>query len=199
MASINDKPDLVLHICCAPDEAWGIQALKEDYNLHCFFSNPNIDTEAEYKLRLVEAENVARHYNIPFSSDKYDPQSWEQCIGPYAHTPEGAERCRECFLLRFRRTVAYCKEAGYDSFSTVMSVSPHKSISMLNETGAEAASGSGVKYRSFDLKKKDGFRKSILLSKELGLYRQNYCGCRLSKKEREIREEKKKFPSPLPC
>lgn len=182
---------LVLHICCAPDEAWVVHSLKGAYDLHCFFCNPNISPENEYDLRLKEARKVADLYEIPFTADIYEPQTWEEAVSEVANTPEGGERCRRCFLLRLNRTALFCKQNGFTHFTTVMSVSPHKRIEMLNETGAYVADQYGLVYEPFDFKKKDGFKKSIILSKDLGLYRQNYCGCRLSKVERD--ERKKKF------
>lgn len=181
------KPQLVLHICCAPDEAWVVHTMHDQYDLHCFFCNPNISPLNEYNLRLEQAKNVAKKYNVPFSSDDYDPQSWEHAIADVSETPERGERCRRCFLLRLKRTALFCKENGYKTFTTVMSVSPHKSIAMLNEVGMAVARSEGLEYIPFDFKKNNGFRNSITLSNELGLYRQDYCGCRLSKSERDER------------
>lgn len=181
------KPQLVLHICCAPDEAYVVHTLNEKYDLSCFFCNPNIAPYDEYLLRLNEAKKVAGHYGVPFSGDDYGPDLWETSIAGAADTPEGGERCRRCFLLRLRRTAAFCRSIGWPAFTTVMSISPHKSIALLNECGAATAQESGVRYEPFDFKKKDGFRNSTILSKELGLYRQDYCGCRLSRDERDLR------------
>ncbi|MBN1576271.1 MAG: epoxyqueuosine reductase QueH [Chitinispirillaceae bacterium] len=181
------KPPLLLHICCAPDEAWVVSTLKEAHSLHCFFCNPNISPESEYRLRLAEAQRVALHYNVPFTADSYDPVSWETAIAPVAATPEGGERCRRCYDLRLRRSARFCAEIGFPAFTTVMSISPHKRITMLNEAGEAAAAAFKVKYCPFDFKKKDGFKNSIALSRELGLYRQDYCGCRLSRDERDER------------
>jgi epoxyqueuosine reductase len=182
------NPKLLLHICCAPDEAWVIHTLHERYKLSCFFCNPNIAPSEEFVKRKKEAERAAAIYGIPFVSDDYQPDSWENAVAPVADTPEGGERCRRCFLLRLRRSAAFCESIGFPAFTTVMSVSPHKRIAMLNECGSIAAKEVGVEYAPFDFKKKDGFRNSIILSKELGLYRQDYCGCRLSKVESERRK-----------
>ena len=181
------NPPLVLHICCAPDEAWVVHTLGEVYALHCFFCNPNISPPEEYELRLREARRVAERYNVPFTADNYDPETWEAAIGPYSGSPEGGERCSRCFDVRLRRTAEFCVKNGFPAFTTVMSVSPHKRIAMLNESGEAAAAAFGIEYRCFDFKKKDGFRRSITLSSELGLYRQDYCGCRLSRAERDAR------------
>jgi predicted adenine nucleotide alpha hydrolase (AANH) superfamily ATPase len=185
------KPRLVLHICCAPDEAWVIKVLGQSYSLYSFFCNPNISPEDEYCKRLDEAQRVAARFGIEFAADPYDTQSWEDAVHDWEATPEGGARCEACFLLRLRRTALFCKEIGWETFATVMSVSPHKNVQMLNEAGTRAALENGVKFESFDFKKKDGFRKSVLFSQELGLYRQDYCGCRLSKNERDRRNANK--------
>jgi predicted adenine nucleotide alpha hydrolase (AANH) superfamily ATPase len=185
--------NLVLHICCAPDEAYVIDSIRDQYNLHCFFCNPNIAPVEEYQLRLDEAAKTAHNYNVPFHSDDYQPDQWEDVIAKYDDTPEGGERCFHCYLLRLRRTALFCQKNDFPAFTTVMSVSPHKRIGMLNECGNIAAKEFSVTYVPFDFKKNNGFLKSIALSKELGLYRQNYCGCRLSKAESEQRIQKRKL------
>lgn len=188
------KQPLLLHICCAPDEAWVLHTLKETRDLHSFFCNPNIYPASEYDLRLKEAAEVAGRFAVPFTSDIYTPDEWEKEIAPFAETPEGGERCRICFRIRLRKTAEACAKLGLPSFTTVMSVSPHKRIAMLNEEGLRAASEFGVAYECFDFKKQNGFLKSIALSNELGLYRQDYCGCRLSMDERTVRRSR-----PLTC
>jgi epoxyqueuosine reductase len=184
------KRKLVLHVCCAPDEAYVVQSLQESRDLLCFFCNPNIAPVEEYDLRLREAKRVAEQYGVPFAADGYTPGTWETAVSGTEETPEGGERCRRCFTLRLRRTAAFCKANNWQSFTTVMSISPHKSVSMLDECGTAAARESGVFYEPFDFKKKDGFRESTILSRKLGLYRQDYCGCRLSRIERDIRKRK---------
>jgi predicted adenine nucleotide alpha hydrolase (AANH) superfamily ATPase len=185
-----DKPPLVLHICCAPDEAWVVQSLQDRYDLASFFCNPNIAPAEEYQLRADEAKQVADRFNVPFTADRYDPDSWETAVGDVTDTPEGGERCRRCFMLRLSRTAAFCKQNNKPRFATVMSISPHKNVRLLNECGAAAAREYVVIYEPFDFKKNDGFRKSVVLSNELGLYRQDYCGCRLSKEERAARKNR---------
>jgi epoxyqueuosine reductase len=185
------KQKLLLHICCAPDEAYVVHTLHQEYELTCFFCNPNIFPHDEYHLRLNEAKKTANIYSVPFFADEFRPETWEAAIKDFENTLEGGERCCRCFMLRLRQTAAFCAKAGLPAFTTVMSVSPHKNITMLGECGAKAAEEFGVRYMPFDFKKRDGFRKSVLLSNELGLYRQNYCGCRLSLAEAEARKQKK--------
>lgn len=187
-----NKPPLVLHICCAPDEAWVVNTLEKQYNLYCFFCNPNISPLKEYQIRLQEAQTVANRFNVPFFSDPYQPDSWEKAIEGFQNTPEGGERCKRCFLLRLGRTAEFCRKMNLPSFTTVMSISPHKKVSVLNETGKTAASNYDVTYQCFDFKKKNGFQQSIILSKKLGLYRQDYCGCRLSMAERDLRKKRQR-------
>ncbi|MDD5675845.1 MAG: epoxyqueuosine reductase QueH [Chitinivibrionales bacterium] len=182
-----DKTKLVLHVCCAPDEAAVVAQLGAEYSLHCFFCNPNIAPSDEYHKRLDEARLVALKYVVDFSADEYEPQSWEAAITGLEQSGEGGERCKKCFELRLMRTAAFCKQIGCARFTTVMSISPHKNIAMLNAAGTSAALRYGVTYEPFNFKKNDGFLKSIRLSKELGLYRQDYCGCRLSRAERDTR------------
>jgi len=188
---ITMKEQLVLHICCAPDEAWVVKTLQDQYDIHCFFCNPNVHPEEEYYKRLADAEKVAQLYRVPITADTYDPESWKQAVTGLEETPEGGARCEECFLLRLRRTAQFCKELGWPRFTSVMSISPHKRIEMLNKTGEQAAKEYGVTFEQFNFKKNNGFQNSIQLSKELGLYRQDYCGCILSKKESEERKRDK--------
>lgn len=178
------KPKLLLHICCAPDEAYAVDLIKDQYDLHCFFCNPNIFPDDEFKLRLSEAKKAAEIYGVPFTWDDYDYGAWENAVAGLTDTPEGGARCRECFLLRLTRAAEVCRDMGLPSFGTVMSVSPHKRTAMLDEAGKKAAEAAGgIEYVAFDFKKKDGFRKSVALSRKLGLYRQDYCGCRVSLEE----------------
>jgi predicted adenine nucleotide alpha hydrolase (AANH) superfamily ATPase len=186
-----NRPRLLLHICCAPDEAWVVKTMKDNYHLHCFFSNPNITDRDEYVLRCREARKVTEFYNVEFSEDDYKPVLWEQSVAEALFTSEGGERCRRCFYLRLSRTASFCSSIGWCDFTTVMSISPHKNIKDLNAIGTECAEQKGLNYHCYDFKKKDGFRNSIILSKELNLYRQDYCGCRLSKAESEARKSAK--------
>jgi len=179
---------LLLHICCAPDEAWVVSRLKDEYELYSFFYNPNIYPPGEYEVRLKEAEWVAKKYGISFSAGDYNPDDWENAIKEYEDTPEQGARCFQCFLLRLRKSAEFCSSIDFDSFTTVMSISPHKKIEMLNRAGEIASEEYGVVYEKFNFKKDNGFIKSVSLSQELGLTRQDYCGCRLSLKEREKRK-----------
>lgn len=178
---------LLLHICCAPDEAWAIKSLDQTFDLHCYFCNPNIHPSAEYALRLSEAKRAAAMFGVPFDADEYQPDLWKTAIKGLEDSAEGGPRCEACFLLRLRRTAAFCVRHGFLSFATVMSVSPHKQIGMLNRTGQKAAQEYNLAFVEFNFKKNNGFLQSVALSHELGLYRQDYCGCHLSLAQRDQR------------
>jgi hypothetical protein len=182
------KPRLLLHICCAPDEAWVVKTLKESYDLRCYFCNPNIQPQEEYEKRRAEAEKVAGLFSVPFDADAYAPLEWENAVKDFSDTPEGGARCEQCFLLRLRQTAKFCALIYWPAFTTVMSISPHKKIDLLEKAAMTAAREFGVTSVPFNFKKNNGFLGSIQLSKDLGLYRQDYCGCRFSKAERDLRK-----------
>jgi len=190
------KPKLLLHICCAPDEVYVVHSMHETFQLHCFFCNPNIQPKTEYLKRLQEAKRVAEKYEVPFTADEYLPKEWIKRVDePWGHTPEMGERCNHCFDLRLERTAKFCKEVlGWEHFTSVLSMSPKKRIEMINRAGKAAAQKYGITYEPYNFKKKDGYLKSIQLSKKYNLYRQDYCGCPRSKAERE--EQKKKRTNP---
>lgn len=174
---------LLLHACCAPDAAHGIQQAKPNYEIVCFFYNPNIDNEAEYEKREQEARKVAEHFAVEYVSGGYDVEKWREAIRGYEDCPEGGDRCRICYQLRLTAAAAQAAKSGCSAFTTVLTVSPHKNAKALFAIGQEAAAQTGVRFLDIDFKKKDGFKKSVALSNELGLYRQNYCGCSYSKRE----------------
>jgi predicted adenine nucleotide alpha hydrolase (AANH) superfamily ATPase len=190
---MSDKPKLLLHICCAPDEVYVIHSMKDEFKLHCFFCNPNISPESEYQKRLDEARMVAEKYGVPFSADKYNPESWDKRVKePFGDTPEKGERCNHCFDMRLERTAKFCKEElGWNSFSSVLSMSPQKKIEMIDRAGFEAAEKYGVTFEPYNFKKKNGYLESKKLSDKYNLYRQDYCGCSLSKAEREDQKKEK--------
>jgi len=190
-----NKPKLLLHICCAPDEVYVVHSMHEKFELHCFFCNPNIQPEAEYLKRLEEARGIAEKYGVQFTADEYCPTEWvERVETPWGHTPEAGERCNHCFDIRLERTARFCKKVlGWDRFTSVLSMSPKKRIEMIDRAGTQAAEQYGVIYEPYNFKKKDGYLNSIRLSKEYNLYRQDYCGCLLSKAERNERKKSMKL------
>ncbi len=178
-----NKPKILVHLCCAPDALYVLSLLKEDYELCGYFYNPNIHPRQEYDLRLEETRKVARTLEIRLYEEIYDDQRWLALTRKFKDEPEKGRRCDVCYALRLERTAQKASALGIELFTTVMSLSPWKKADSLNRLGRMFASRYGIKFLEADFKKKDGFRKSIELSKGHGLYRQNYCGCVYSQKK----------------
>jgi len=176
----NSKPKVLLHICCAPDSTAVFERLKPDYEVIGFFHNPNIFPEAEYKKRLEEAEYVARKLKFKIVVPGYAPQEWENIVKGLEAEPEKGKRCDVCFRFNLQATAKKAKSMGIPFFTTTLTISPHKKTDMIFKAGREGAIKYGQKFLELDFKKKDGFKRSLELSREMKLYRQNYCGCRYS-------------------
>jgi len=176
------KPKLLVHICCAPDAAYVIGLLQADFDVAGFFSNSNIQPAEEYERRLEEARKVAGILGLRLIEDVYDPTRWSQVTHKFRHEPEKGRRCDVCYAFRLERTARTGAGLGFDGFTTIMSLSPWKKAGALNRIGKMLGRRHGVEFLEADFKKKDGFRKSVVLSKELSLYRQDYCGCLYSRR-----------------
>jgi predicted adenine nucleotide alpha hydrolase (AANH) superfamily ATPase len=174
-----------LHVCCAPDATVAIERLSPNYDVEPFFYNPNIHPCEEYEKRLAEMRKVAGRYGIPLHEGLYDDARWFDLAKDLMEEPERGRRCEVCFRMRLEATAAFAKERGFQAFAATLTVSPHKDAGIVNRLGKEAGDRLGIAYLATDLKKKDGFKRSLDLSKELALYRQDYCGCLPSLKERE--------------
>jgi predicted adenine nucleotide alpha hydrolase (AANH) superfamily ATPase len=170
---------LLLHICCAPDATHPLQVLK-GYEVDGFFYNPNIYPREEYEKRLEEMRRLSRLWKLRLYEGEYDQEKWFSLTEEYKGEPEGGRRCEACFRMRLERTAQLAKERGYDLFGVTLTISPHKNSDMINEVGKEIGEKYDIPFLEVDFKKKDGFKKSVELSRELGLYRQNYCGCKYS-------------------
>ena len=179
------KQKILLQVCCAPDATVAAERLRDDYVVGVYFYNPNIHPSAEYLLRVEEMEKVAPLIGVALHSAPYDPEKWFEAVRGYEHEPEKGSRCSICFRLRLEMTARAAEELGYDLFGTVLTVSPHKDAELINELGREIESIVRVKYFASNFKKKDGFKRSLELSRQFGLYRQDYCGCVFSRLERE--------------
>ena len=171
------KPRILVHACCAPDAAYVIGLLKEDYDPAAFFYNPNIHPEKEYALRLADARRVAQDLGVPLLEDAYDESRWLALTAKFRDEPEKGRRCDICYAVRLGQTAACAAAQGFDFFTTVMSLSPWKKAGALNRIGRMFGRRHGVSFLEADFKKKDGFRKSVILSRGMDLYRQDYCGC----------------------
>lgn len=171
------KKKLLLHICCAPDATVGIERLTADWAPEGLFYNPNIHPPEEYQRRLQTMEKLSDLLDFSFQAGPYDPDQWMVMVQGLEEEPEKGLRCEICILERLRATARLASERGFDAFAAVLTVSPHKDAGMVNRLGAQAGEEFGVPYLPTDLKKLDGFKRSVELSKQYGIYRQEYCGC----------------------
>ncbi len=187
-------PRLLLHSCCGPCSSYCIACLSEYFSVTVFYYNPNIYPPEEYELRAKEQERFVREfptrYPVSFVEGGYDPERFYACAKGLEHVPEGGERCFACYRLRLQKTAEYAKKEGYDFFTTTLSISPLKNAAKLNEIGAGLEREYQVRYLFSDFKKKDGYKKSTELSRQYGMYRQNYCGCVFSREPKERVAEK---------
>lgn len=167
---------ILLHACCAPCSSACVERLLEEgYKVALFYSNSNIAPQSEYYKRLMEAKKLADILGIEFIEDEQNHEEWLEYIRGLEDEPEGGKRCMKCFAYRMARTSKEADKKGFSLFSTTLTLSPFKSSKMIFEIGKAF-----VKYLPFDFKKKDGFKRSLELSKKYNLYRQNYCGCEFS-------------------
>ena len=171
------KPRILVHVCCAPDALYVFGVLEEAYDVTGFFSNSNIQPREEYDLRLDEARRVAAAAGVALIEDEYDPDAWIALTAKFKDEPEKGRRCDVCYAARLARTAARAAREGFDAFTTVMSLSPWKKAAVMNRIGQQFAARHGLVFLEADFKKKDGFKKSVDLSRAHGLYRQDYCGC----------------------
>ena len=191
----GEKPSLLLHSCCGPCSTQVLRVLEPYFTISIYFYNPNVHPKSEYILRLNEQrrllESLSPELNIGIIEAPYDPETYFQSVKGLEELGEGSERCFSCYALRLRKTANKAKEAGFDYFTTTLSISPYKNAQQLNDLGKRMEEETGVKYLYGDFKKKDGYAKSIRLSEKYNLYRQQYCGCIYSYHEaKEKREEK---------
>lgn len=180
---MDNKPKLLLHICCVGCGVYASQILKQDYEVILFFYNPNIWPEEEYEKRLVEAEKIAEKFKLELVKGNYEHDKWLEAARGHANDPEKGERCLICYKFRLDAAAAMAKKLNCGYLTTTLTTSPHKNASAINQIGEQAAAAFGLKFLNQDFKKQDGFKKSSALSRELGLYRQNYCGCEFSRRD----------------
>lgn len=186
-------PKLLLHVCCAPCSSYVQEYLTEYFDITLLFYNPNMDTKDEYEHRSGELERLVKEAGFPSKVVicDYDPESFGKIAAGMEDEPEGGARCRKCYELRMRKAAEYAASNGYDYFTTTLSISPYKNADWINEIGECLASEYGIRHLPSDFKKRDGYKRSIELSEKYGLYRQDYCGCIMSKEERALQRSKK--------
>lgn len=178
-----EKPKLLLHCCCAPCSTACIERIKEYFDLTVYFYNPNIDNENEFNLRAKEQERFCAEQKINCIIENYKKQEFLDVVFGLEEEREGGARCEKCFYLRLKRTAEKAKKLGCEYFATTLTVSPLKNANLLNRIGEKIEREEQVKFLLSDFKKRGGYLRSIQLSKEYNLYRQNYCGCEFSKRE----------------
>ena len=194
IAGIRDRelrdgklPSLLLHSCCAPCSTSVIAALSSFFRITVFYYNPNIDDREEYEKRAREQERLLSVMPTPFPvsflEGDYRPDEFIDLARNHEEDREGGERCTLCYALRLDKTAKVAHEGSFDWFTTTLSVSPMKDADRINVIGSAAGEKYGVVWLWSDFKKKDGYRQSIELSKEYGLYRQDYCGCTYSRRK----------------
>lgn len=178
---LGKNKKLLLHSCCAPCSTACIERLKEFFDITVYYYNPNIDTDVEYQKRLLEQIRYCDALGIKVISDGYLGDEFLSNVVGLEHEKEGGIRCEKCFYLRLKKTAKKAKENDFDLFMTTLTVSPLKNADLINKIGKEIETEEKIEYLVSDFKKKDGYKRSIELSKEKDLYRQNYCGCKFSK------------------
>lgn len=192
-------PTLFLHSCCAPCSSYVLEYLSEYFSITVFYYNPNIYPDEEYYKRVEEQKQFIRRFNennrnfykISFVEGNYDKDKFYEMAKGLEQIPEGGERCFGCYELRLREAAEYTKELGMDYFTTTLSISPMKNAEKLNEIGEKLAQEYGIQYLISDFKKKNGYKRSTELSREYGMYRQDYCGCVFSLREREQQKQER--------
>lgn len=177
------RKSMLLHICCGPCSVYVAPMLNVQFQVTGYFYNPNLDSPEEYQKRLHEAKRVAEISGFPLLAPPFNPDPWKKAILGLEMEPEGKERCRRCINLRLLKTAEAAKEGGFDVFCTTMTVAPMKNADLINNEGSRIAGALDILYLSSDFKKKDGYRKTVELSRKYGLYRQNYCGCIYSRRD----------------
>lgn len=180
-------PRLFLHSCCAPCSSYTLEYLSQYFEITVFYYNPNIAPETEYYKRVEEQkrfiEALPTKHPVHFEEGTYNPSDFYETVKGYEHCEEGGERCFRCYELRLRESAVHAKAGGYDYFTTTLSISPLKNAAKLEEISAKLEQEYGILHLPSDFKKKNGYKRSIELSNEYGLYRQNYCGCVFSRRD----------------
>lgn len=184
----GEVPSLLLHSCCAPCSSYVLEYLSEYFEITVFYYNPNIYPESEYTKRVLEQQTLIRkmkfRHGVSFMAGVYEKEKFYRMAEGLERVKEGGERCFRCYRLRLEEAARKAAEGGFDYFTTTLSISPLKNADKLNEIGTALGKEYGVRYLLSDFKKKNGYKRSVELSEEYGLYRQDYCGCQFSLENR---------------
>ena len=180
MSDRSPKPKLLLHVCCGPCAPAVIERAVSRFEVVCFWYNPNIEPSAEYERRLAGMRTVAEAMAVPMVEGWRDTEAWREAVAGWEKEPEGGRRCPICFEYRLRRAAEYAEARDMDYLATTLTISPHKGAQLINSLGERIAQAAGVEFLTEVWRKEGGFQRSVQLSHQFNLYRQNYCGCRYS-------------------
>ena len=179
----QNENKIILHACCAICSGHPISLLKEmGYQVVVYFCNPNLDSKEEFSRRLEAQKNLCNVTETELIVEEYNPEEYLEFVKGYENEPEKGLRCEKCIELRLLKTAKKAKELGIKKFTTTLTISPHKNFEKISAIGSECAKTNSIIYLPLDFKKKDGFLKTNKISKNLNLYRQNYCGCKFAKR-----------------
>ena len=185
IANLEGKPTLLLHSCCGPCSSYVIEYLSKFFDITVYFYNPNIHPEQEYLHRLeTQRQLIEKLGGAVLMEGEYDTQCFFEAVKGFEDCVEGGERCDLCIGERLNKTAQKAKEGGFQYFATTLTVSPHKNAQSINSMGYELSEKFGIKWLPSDFKKKEGYKRSIELSAQYELYRQDYCGCAFSSKNK---------------
>ncbi len=184
---LGKTPRLLLHVCCAPCSSYCLEYLSQYFDITVYYYNPNISIKEEYLHRLNEEKRFISEMDfknpVSIIEGEYNPGDYFNAVKGLEAEPEGGKRCEKCFELRLNSSAQIAKHGGFDCFTTTLTISPLKNAQLLNDIGAAAGKKHGVSWLYSDFKKREGYKRSIVLSKEHNLYRQDYCGCVFSSRK----------------
>lgn len=198
LAALPDcRRRLLMHSCCAPCSSYCLEYLRQYFSITVFYYNPNISLPMEYRHRVEEQKRLIGELNqrpegapVSFLEGPYEPERYLEAVKGWEDCPEGGKRCHICYELRLREAARLAKKSGFDYFVTTLSISPLKDAKILNEIGERLSQEYGVRYLPSDFKKKGGYQRSVEMSREYGLYRQDFCGCAFSKAQRDAEKNR---------
>ena len=187
LKNLKEKKTLLLHACCAPCSSYVIEYLSNYFDITILFYNPNINNDSEYNKRLQELERFVKEFKtnnpVKVISLGYNHDEYLQTVLGLEEEKEGGSRCLKCYRLRLEKTFEYAKKYNFDYVTTTLTISPLKNSQVINKIGSELENIYHINYLYSDFKKKEGYKRSIVLSHEYNLYRQDYCGCEFSKRD----------------
>ena len=179
----GEKKSILLHSCCGPCSSSVIERLREFFNITVLYYNPNIEPQEEYEHRKQVQIGLLNELGIPYLDVPYENDKYHDLVKGLENEPEGGARCHVCYGFRLKYTANVAKENNFDYFCTTLTVSPYKNSEVINKIGSSIGEEVGIKYLYSDFKKREGYKRSIELSKKYNLYRQEYCGCLYAKGE----------------